>query len=242
MGLILIKTLLIILLLLSTLKARENPFFPSTSETDTPFTSNENRSKEPLRRATITIPAEARVLQKVTIEYKNLDGSVQTKSIELDNFVDWHLPIFISQNYSASISNSSAPEQKNKKNNLKTASTEINTTEVHTKKDDNKSEKISKKSKISAGNISFLVNDKKIKILTKELMIRNFILTSPNRIVADFSTTSDVKNETRKISDTIFKTVKIGNNGDYYRIVIELDGNYRYTQCKVDGGYEFTLY
>ncbi len=237
-----IKTLLIILLFLSALDARENPFFPSTSETDTPFTSNEDRSKEPLKRATISIPAEARVLQKVTIEYKNLDGSIQTKSIELDNFVDWHLPIFISQSYSASISNSLAPEQKSKKNSTKIVSAEANSTAIHTKKDENKTEKISKKSKISAGSISFVVDGKKIKILTKESMIRNFILTSPNRIVVDFSTTVDVANETRKVSSTIFKTLKIGNNGDYYRIVIELDGNYRYTQCKVDGGYEFTLF
>ena len=230
------------MLFLSALNARENPFFPSTGETDTPFTSNENRNKEPLRRATISIPAEARVLQKVTIEYKNLDGSVQTKSIELDNFVDWHLPIFISQSYSASISNSLTTEQKNRKNSPKTISEETNSTTTHIKKESNKTERISKKSKISAGNISFFANDKKIKIITKDPMIRNFILTNPNRIVADFSTALDVKNETRNVSSAIFKTVKIGNHGDFYRVVIELDGNYKYTQCKIDSGYEFSLY
>lgn len=237
-----IKTLLAILLFLSTLDARENPFFPSTGETDTPFTSNENRSKEPLRRATISIPTEARVLQKVTIEYKNLDGSIATKSIDLDNSIDWHLPIFISQSYSASVQNSAIAEQKSKKNSPKTISEETNSTTTHTKKESNKAERISKKSKIYAGNISFLANDKKIKIITKDSMIRNFILTNPNRIVADFSTALDVKNETRNVSSTIFKTVKIGNHGDFYRAVIELDGNYKYTQCKVDGGYEFMLY
>lgn len=227
---------------MSALNARENPFFPSTGETDTPFTSNENRSKEPLKRATISIPAEARVLQKVTIEYKNLDGSIQTKSIDLDNFVDWHLPIFISQSYGASISNSPIAEQKNRKNSSKAVSEEINSTVVHIKKDDSKIEKISKKSKISAGNIGFLANGKKVMITTKDLMVRNFTLTNPNRIVVDFSATSDIENETRKISSTIFKAVKIGNHGDFYRAVIELDGNYKYTQCKVNGGYELTLY
>ncbi|MDD5157631.1 AMIN domain-containing protein [Sulfurimonas sp.] len=237
-----IKTLLATLLFLSALDARENPFFPSTVETDTPFTSNENRNKEPLRRAAISIPAEARVLQKVTIEYKNLDGSIQTKSINLDNSIDWHLPIFISQSYSTSILNSSTTEQKNKKNSTKVLSEEINTTAIHTKKESNKAEKISKKNKISTGNIDFVTNDKKIKIITKDSMIRNFILTNPNRIVADFSTTLDVKNETRKVSGPIFKAVKIGNHGDFYRTVIELDGNYKYTQYKTNSGYEFALY
>ncbi len=94
-----IRTLFISVLLLATLNARENPFFPLVGEKDIPLTSNEDRNKEPLKRAAITLPAQARILQKVTVEFKNLDGSLESKSIELDNYVDWHLPIFISQSY-----------------------------------------------------------------------------------------------------------------------------------------------
>ena len=93
------KFFLIILSLFISLYARENPFMPTDGEIDIPLTSNKDNSKPALQKATISLPKYARILQKVTIEYKNLDGSVESKSIELDNSVDWHLPIFISQNY-----------------------------------------------------------------------------------------------------------------------------------------------
>ena len=94
-----VKVLLISILLFTTINARENPFFAIMGERDIPISSNKDRTKPPLKQATITLPAQARTLQKVTIEFKNLDGSIESKSIELDNAVDWHLPIFISQSY-----------------------------------------------------------------------------------------------------------------------------------------------
>jgi hypothetical protein len=59
-------------------------------------------TKEPLKRATIAISSQARVIKKVTVEFKNLDGSIESKSIDLDNAIDWHLPLFISQKYTQS--------------------------------------------------------------------------------------------------------------------------------------------
>ena len=84
------------------LDARDNPFVSTDGGFDMPFTSNENKTKEPLKRVTITIPSQARVIKKVTVEFKNLDGSIESKSIDLDNAVDWHLPLFISQKYTQS--------------------------------------------------------------------------------------------------------------------------------------------
>jgi len=87
-----IKLFLVTLFLFVSLQARENPFFPSEGEKDIPYTSNENTTIPQLKRATISLPTRARVIKKVTIEYKNLDGSIENKSIELENSVDWHLP------------------------------------------------------------------------------------------------------------------------------------------------------
>ena len=87
------------IVLMTSLIARENPFFADKDEKDIIVSSNQDNTKIALKRATITLPSEARILQKVTIEYKNIDGSIDKKSIVLDNSVNWHLPIFISQSY-----------------------------------------------------------------------------------------------------------------------------------------------
>ena len=101
-----VRMFLILLFLLINLSARENPFFPAEGEMDIPVSSNSDFSLPPLKRATITLPPEARVINSVTISYKNLDGSIENKSIKLENSVDWHLPIFISQSYTKLKNNS----------------------------------------------------------------------------------------------------------------------------------------
>jgi hypothetical protein len=81
------------------IEARENPFFPSPEEVDITMTSNSTKKLDPLKRATLTLPSTARTIESVTVKYKNLDGSISEVSEELGNSVDWHLPIFVSQNY-----------------------------------------------------------------------------------------------------------------------------------------------
>jgi len=197
--------------LLLSLEARENPFFASKGEKDIPHTSNQMKTLPSLKRATIELPPHARVLQKVTIEYKNLDGSIHTKSIKLQNAVDWHLPIFISQNYSAS-------STKHKKiKNLKFKKIAI--------------------SKYS----SYFTSGKTLKIVTKDKIIRNFLLVEPHRIVVDFKRDASIKSLIKKNKNNIFTKVRIGNHNGYYRAVIELDGYYRYKMKKVSDGYIFTL-
>jgi hypothetical protein len=212
----LIKILFIFALLLASLNARENPFFPTVGEKDIPFTSNENRDKEPLKRATMTLPAQARILQKVTIEFKNLDGSLESKSIELDNSVDWHLPIFISQSYSTIPTETSAsiPDQKQKTKYKSIASTK---------------------------DLKFYSSGKKLKLITNDNIKRDFLLVDPHRIVVDFKKDTDIKSYIKKIPKNIFKGVRIGNHKGYYRAVIELDGYYRYKINKISEGYLIEL-
>jgi len=210
----LIKIIFISLFLLATLNARENPFFPSLGEKDIPYTSNEDMAKPPLKRATITLPAQARVLQKVTIEYKNLDGSVESKSIELDNSVDWHLPIFISQSYS--------------------------TTDTATKQS-SKKEKRKYKNIASIKHLKLYSSYKKLKLLTNDNIIRNFLLADPHRIVIDFKKDTNIKSYIKKLPKNIFRDIRIGNHKGYYRVVIKLDGLYRYNIKKISNGYLLEL-
>lgn len=204
-----IKFLIITLFLLTTLQSRENPFFPSDGEKDIEYI-NKQEQLPPLKRATIALPAEARVLQSVSVNYKNLDGSVESKSIELDNSIDWHLPLFISQSYTA----------------------------------ENETQQIAKKSFQKIAEIKFaklFSSSKTLKIVTKDKMIRNFLLAKPHRIVLDFKRDSNLKNYEKKVANNIFTKVRIGNHSGYYRIVVELDGYYRYGYTKTDAGYTLEL-
>ena len=212
-----IKTLFIFTLLLCSLNARENPFFPSVGEKDIPLTSTEDRTKSPLKRATITLPTQARILQKVTIEFKNLDGSLEGKSIKLDNSIDWHLPIFISQSYSTSLS--SAPMPKKKIKEIKTKYTNI----------------------ASIKHLKLYSSAKKLKLITDDKIIRDFLLVNPHRIVIDFKKDTNIKSYIKKSPKNIFKEVRIGNHKGYYRAVIELDGLYRYDKKKISNGYLLEL-
>lgn len=203
------------------LNARENPFFPSDGERDMLVTSNEKRDSEPLKRATISLPPQARVLQKVTVEFKNLDGSIESKSIELDNAVDWHLPLFISQSYAQQESDIQ-PQ-----------------TKASTKKTTQKKE--SYKNIASIKHLSLSSMGKNLKLTTTDEIIRDFLLVNPHRVVIDFKKETDIKSYVKKIPDNIFKEVRIGNHDGYYRVVLELDGLYRYGLKKIPGGYLLEL-
>ncbi len=207
-----IKIFVVLCLCLLSLGARENPFFPSEGEIDTPLTTNQKLDLSPLQRATLSLPSTARVIKSVTVSYKNLDGSIEKKSIELHNSVDWHLPIFISQSYISPF-------------------------------DDTKSEKKLFKEIVKLKFIELLEGKEELKLLTKDKLLRNFLLTKPHRIVCDFSRDITIRSYEKKIKDkkSVITKVRIGNHDGYYRVVIELDGYYRYALKKIDGGYLFTF-
>jgi len=203
----LIRVLLLLFLLLITIEARENPFFPSEGEKDISNSSNIIEQVSPLKRSSITLPSSARKIKKVTIEYINMDASIAKQTIELDNTIDWHLPIFISQNYSKI-------EKKQNSQYKKIASIKY---------------------------AKFFSLNKRLKIITNDTIIRNFLLTNPHRIVVDFKRDANLKSFIKNNRNSPFKKIRIGNHSGYYRAVIELDGHYRYTMKKVSNGYLFVL-
>lgn len=190
---------LVLVLLVCSLQARDNPFFPSVGEQDLPYTTNESQTIEPLKRATISLPPHARVLQEVTVAYKNLDGSIEHKTITVNAAVDWHLPLFISQSYVDAVS-------------------------VTTKIEKDDSFKL-------VGNIThakFYLKDKTFKIETSDKLIRNFLLAEPHRIVLDFEKEITLKPFIKNNPRSVFKKIRVGNHKNYYRVVVELDGAYKY--------------
>ncbi len=221
-----IRILFISAILLLTINARENPFFPSEGEKDLPISSNENRNKEPLKRVAITLPAQARVIQKVTLEFKNLDGTIENKSVELDNSVDWHLPVFVSQTFTETQKATSSDKAEDAPTKNKTKQKESGYATIASIKD-----------------LSLLSSDKCLKIVTNDEIMRNFLLVAPHRIVMDFKkdTEIDIKSSTKTNEQNIFKDVRIGNHDGFYRVVVELDGHYRYDFKKISNGYQIEL-
>lgn len=213
-----IKIYLLLFFLSFSLFARENPFFPLNSELDIPLTINQLKIP-PLKRATITLPSTARTLQSVTVKYKNLDGTIAEKSIELENSIDWHLPLFISQNYELNEA---------QKTNVKSLT--------------EKKKKVGFKKVAGLQFIKFYVAGKVMKIVTKDKMLRNFMLVQPHRIVCDFKRNTDLGSVMRTISgNEAYTQINIGTHKGYYRVVIELDGHYQYKIERVKYGYKLTL-
>jgi len=209
-----IKLFTILFFMSLLLDARENPFFPAEGETDMPVSSNISAEQNPLKRATLTLPATARSLESFSVTYKNLDGSIEKKSVQLNNSIDWHLPLFLSQNYAAS--DSKTPIKKLSKEPFK---------------------KIA-----SLKFIALYSNKKELKVITEDEMIRNFILVKPHRIVCDFKRELDIRSYVKKMpKQSIVKEFRVGNHKGYYRLVIELDGNYKYSVEKITKGYIFKL-
>lgn len=214
-----IQFFIFILLMISSLDARENPFFPSDGEVDIPTTSNQIKKLSPLKRVAITLPSSARAIQSMTITYKDLDGSVHDKKEILNNAIDWHIPLFLSQNIEASVSVQKKVSQKTKVKKQK------------------------KFSKIASLKFISLYNrDNEIKIITKDKLLRKFLLVKPHRIVCDFKREIDIRSYEKYVKPkSVVKRVRVGNHSGYYRVVIELDGYYRYKSKKITNGYIFTL-
>lgn len=213
------KALCASLILLASIEARENPFFPAKGEKDIPYTTNQPQTIEPLKRSSITLPSSARIIKKVTIEYENLDASVEQRSIELKNRVDWHLPIFISQSYG-----------------------DTQTEDIQEKKQEVSKKVVQEYREIASIKYAkFLQSSKSLKIVTEDKIIRNFLLVKPHRIVLDFKRDATIQSYSKENKESIFSKIRVGNHDGYYRAVIELDGLYRYSMKKVSDGYILNL-
>jgi hypothetical protein len=211
------RTSLWLLLFVSALMARENPFFPVDDAQDVQVTTNQIQTIPPLKRASITLPSTARILESVTVSYKNLDGSIEKKTLQLHNSIDWHLPLFISQSYTLQ-------ESKQREESAKKIVSHFR--EV-----------------AKLPFIRFYVANKKMKIVTKDKLLRHFLLVKPHRIVCDFKRDTDIRSYIATTPKGIlFKKIRIGTHNGYYRVVIELDGYYAYSIKKEKGMYLISLH
>jgi len=204
-----------ILLLLGTLCfSRENPFAPV--ENISKFTQPPTQDKQ-FDRVYLSLPDSARILKKLDVYYQNLDGSVSHRSVNIDRKIDWHNKFIFSY-----------------KNSKTTKSTRVKSLPI-------KSTGYSIKRYKYKGFIAFEVGNKKMKIITKDSKIRDFIVDNPYKIVIDFRRDTNFLTKTFKVKMAPFVSIVLGNHDKYYRVVVALDGQYLYDLKKQKGDYIITL-
>jgi len=179
------------LLLISSLYARENPFFDADASGVQKVTSNVPDKLPQLESESYTFPNQARVLKEVTFTIQNLDGSVETRKMPVDKNIDWHRPVIISQQGAQSAQN--------------TLSASVNA---------------------DFDFIRFEAKGKRLIIKTAAPLIRNFVLSDPDRIVLDFKHNPPFITEQKPLNKTFFTNVTLGNHGKFLRATITLDGRY----------------
>ncbi|MBR2495102.1 AMIN domain-containing protein [Helicobacter sp.] len=86
---------LLCVLVLTSLHARENPFEPVIQPKEDNFI--QKNAKDPFRDLDFKLPSTARILKSITITYQNIDGTIGTKTIPIDESIDWHYPLLLTQ-------------------------------------------------------------------------------------------------------------------------------------------------
>ena len=205
-----------VLLLLSfsiLLIARENPFFPPKGLSAPSYTTNKVKEQKPFTPHTLRLPSSARILKSVILKYENLDGSIVTKEVPIQEAIDWHKPFELRHKKEHEVPKQVTKRVKKAPNYTKIASLRF---------------------------ISFYAKKDLLKIVTQDKLLRNFKLVKPQRIVLDFKRDANFRTYSFK-GKRNFKKIVVGNHDRYYRVVIELDGRYSYTIDKTKDGYLLQL-
>lgn len=202
------------LVFMSFLFSRDDPFVPLIVPKDSirPYYGESSVfEKEEIR-----LPSNARLIKKIAITYQNIDGSIETKSIDVSGRIDWRMPILISQ-----IFNNKDYKNSNLEDSSKTP----------------KSTKISSASKNIAKNSIYKVENNNLFIEYDGDLLRSFIMKNPDRIVLDFALNLKYYKKNKIIlNKPYFKTIRYGLHSDFIRIVVELDGSYIYKTSKINNG------
>lgn len=89
------------LLLIASLQGRENPFFPVDESQKQKVTSNIPDARPKMGTISYSFPNQARILKEVTFTIQNVDGSFEEKRVQIDQSIDWHRPVLVTQGGSA---------------------------------------------------------------------------------------------------------------------------------------------
>jgi len=209
--------LTIFILLCVSLTARENPFEAVSASNTTGKATYKKDTRQNFSSTKVKLPSSARILKSVEFHFQNLDGSIESKKVSIDHKIDWHDELIV-------------------KKLLDDVATTTAPTLLSTKKPTNKVKKINFKNLVL-----FSIDGKSLHVKTKDKKIRDFLVTSPYKIVVDFKREVSFYTKVYNLKTKYFKSITLGKHSGYYRVAIELDGRYLYNRQKVKDGYIFTL-
>jgi len=90
--------------------------------------------------------------------------------------------------------------------------------------------------------LSFVIDKNRIFIKNSDKMIREMFFSKPYKIAIDFQRKVAFYTKKIKLKKAPFKGIVVGNHGSFYRVVISLDGDYRYKIQKKPNGYLVELF
>jgi len=90
--------------------------------------------------------------------------------------------------------------------------------------------------------LSVLIDGNKLLLKTDDSMIRELFFAKPYKIAVDFKRNVSFYTKIIKLKTPPFVKIIIGNHGKFYRVVIRLDGKYRYKIKKNSNGYLIGLF
>lgn len=91
------KKILVSACLIVGVLARENPFVPYNKEAALPAISQKGAQEAPFRSVSIAPKKEARILKEVVLTFQNVDGSMDSRTVEIDKMINWREPLILSQ-------------------------------------------------------------------------------------------------------------------------------------------------
>ncbi|TQR59056.1 AMIN domain-containing protein [Campylobacter troglodytis] len=219
------KGLRIFLLSLSFLfAANDNPFAP-------PQELSKELYEDQFERKEVIFNSDARILKKINITYITLDGSEKSIDLDINESIDWHdTYAFVRAKSPQATPMLDAPITTPEQFSLLTE--ESTTLDVEIPSDNGKLEDF----------ISFASYKTKIKLLTQDEMIGNFVVGNPSKIVLDFKNSANfISKNLRLKMGSPFNRLALGSHKGYYRLVVYLDGKYNYNIEKDASGYIVNL-
>lgn len=213
------KKFIFLMLMIATLSlmARENPFETVEYSKTTGKATYKKDTRENFTQSKVMLPSSARILKSVELHYQNLDGSIKSQTVAIDKKIDWHDELILKK--TKDIDSYTPIEIEIPTNKIKEQKKVINFKDI----------------------VSFEIDSNSLLVKTNDKKIRNFLVTNPYKIVIDFEKEISFYSKIYELKTKKFRKIAIGKHEGYYRVVIELDGQYLYNLEKVDEGYIVTL-
>jgi len=222
--------------------ARENPFSVAMDPLSVGRTTQIKEERADFNGTKFTLPSSARILKSASITFQNIDGSISEDIIAIDQNVDWHYPLVLSSKMAEATKPQENLQNALKKNETKKVETPVVQLPL-SQKESLKDKEILASSRLKMSeNIGFEIESKAIMIYTKDMKVRDFLISNPYKVVVDFKKEKDsFATKTMEFSKPPFVSATLGDHDGFYRIAIVLDGHYRYDITAVEGGYKIVL-